>query len=141
MLHMCCRTLSLLLRNLCTVNISLLHFLSCLYCGPLPVLLCSAGAGGDEAGIWAGDLLRMYQRYAQSQGWKASMINYTEADAGGYKEAVLQVCRAFPFVEGAGCWRLRRAARSTKLRPRRCWRLQRSSAAGMHWPRLAVVKL
>jgi peptide chain release factor 1 len=52
---------------------------------------CSAGAGGDEAGIWAGDLLRMYQRYAQGQGWKASMINYTEADAGGYKEAVLQV--------------------------------------------------
>ncbi|KAF6265621.1 hypothetical protein COO60DRAFT_1477480 [Scenedesmus sp. NREL 46B-D3] len=30
-----------------------------------------AGAGGDEAGIWAGDLLRMYQRYAQGQGWKA----------------------------------------------------------------------
>jgi hypothetical protein len=54
---------------------------------------CSAGAGGDEAGIWAGDLLRMYQRYAQSQGWKASMINYTEADAGGYKEVVLQVRR------------------------------------------------
>jgi peptide chain release factor 1 len=52
---------------------------------------CSAGAGGDEAGIWAGDLLRMYQRYAQSQGWKASMINCTEADAGGYKEVVLQV--------------------------------------------------
>ncbi|WIA14180.1 hypothetical protein OEZ85_002720 [Tetradesmus obliquus] len=50
-----------------------------------------AGAGGDEAGIWAGDLLRMYQRYAQNQGWKASMINYTEADAGGYKEAVLQI--------------------------------------------------
>jgi peptide chain release factor 1 len=36
----------------------------------------------------------MYQRYAQSQGWKASMINYTEADAGGYKEAVLQVCNS-----------------------------------------------
>ncbi|KAF6265581.1 peptide chain release factor [Scenedesmus sp. NREL 46B-D3] len=50
-----------------------------------------AGAGGDEAGIWAGDLLRMYQRYAQGQGWKASMINSTEADAGGYKEVVLQI--------------------------------------------------
>lgn len=58
---------------------------------PCPTYVCSAGAGGDEAGIWAGDLLRMYQRYAQNQGWKASMINYTEADAGGYKEAVLQV--------------------------------------------------
>eukprot|EP00882_Tetradesmus_deserticola_P007639 GHRQ01008044.1.p1 GENE.GHRQ01008044.1~~GHRQ01008044.1.p1 ORF type:complete len:427 (+),score=257.80 GHRQ01008044.1:352-1632(+) len=50
-----------------------------------------AGAGGDEAGIWAGDLLRMYQRYATNQGWKASMINYVEADAGGFKEVVLQV--------------------------------------------------
>lgn len=50
----------------------------------------SAGAGGDEAGIWAGDLLRMYTRYAASQGWRASLINLTEADAGGYKEAVLQ---------------------------------------------------
>lgn len=50
-----------------------------------------AGAGGDEAGIWAGDLLRMYQRYASNQGWKASMINCVEADAGGYKEVVLEV--------------------------------------------------
>ncbi|KAI8468091.1 MAG: peptide chain release factor [Monoraphidium minutum] len=50
-----------------------------------------AGAGGDEAGIWAGDLLRMYQRYAQNQGWKASMISSTVAEAGGYKEVILQV--------------------------------------------------
>eukprot|EP00879_Flechtneria_rotunda_P002947 GHRR01003164.1.p1 GENE.GHRR01003164.1~~GHRR01003164.1.p1 ORF type:complete len:434 (+),score=165.20 GHRR01003164.1:160-1461(+) len=50
-----------------------------------------AGAGGDEAGIWAGDLLRLYQRYAQNQGWKAQMISCTEADAGGYKEVVVQV--------------------------------------------------
>ena len=55
------------------------------------VRVCSAGAGGDEAGIWAGDLLRMYQRYASSQSWKASMISCVEADAGGYKEVVLQV--------------------------------------------------
>jgi peptide chain release factor 1 len=58
------------------------------------VLCCavsSAGAGGDEAGIWAGDLLRMYQRYASNQGWKASMISCVEADAGGYKEVVLEV--------------------------------------------------
>jgi peptide chain release factor 1 len=50
-----------------------------------------AGAGGDEAGIWAGDLLRMYQRYAQAQGWKAGMISSTVADAGGYKEVILQI--------------------------------------------------
>lgn len=62
----------------------------CVHRGP-PLPLCSAGAGGDEAGIWAGDLLRMYQRYASSQGWKANMISCVEADAGGYKEVVLQV--------------------------------------------------
>lgn len=50
-----------------------------------------AGAGGDEAGIWAGDLLRMYQRYAQNQGWKATMISSVVAEAGGYKEVILQV--------------------------------------------------
>jgi peptide chain release factor 1 len=50
-----------------------------------------AGAGGDEAGIWAGDLLRMYQRYATNRGWKASMIGSVTADAGGYKEVILQI--------------------------------------------------
>ncbi|KIZ06722.1 Peptide chain release factor 1 [Monoraphidium neglectum] len=54
-----------------------------------------AGAGGDEAGIWAGDLTRMYQRYAQSQGWKASMISSTVAEAGGYKEVILQARISF----------------------------------------------
>lgn len=62
-----------------------------LACGLDCCPLNSAGAGGDEAGIWAGDLLRMYQRYASGQGWKASMISCVEADAGGYKEVVLEV--------------------------------------------------
>lgn len=51
-----------------------------------------AGAGGDEAGIWVGDLLRMYQRYSQNQRWTAKMVSCTEADAGGYKEVIVQVC-------------------------------------------------
>lgn len=50
-----------------------------------------AGAGGDEASIWAGDMARMYQRYAAKQGWKASMVSCTTAEAGGYKEIILQI--------------------------------------------------
>jgi peptide chain release factor 1 len=50
-----------------------------------------AGAGGEEAGIWAGDLLRMYQRYAAAQGWKASVVSAQPADSGGFREVVLQV--------------------------------------------------
>ncbi|KAG2494981.1 hypothetical protein HYH03_006914 [Edaphochlamys debaryana] len=50
-----------------------------------------AGAGGDEASIWAGDLMRMYQRYANKQGWKANMVSCTTAEMGGYKEVILQV--------------------------------------------------
>ncbi|MEL7523286.1 MAG: PCRF domain-containing protein, partial [Cyanobacteria bacterium J06553_1] len=50
-----------------------------------------AGTGGDEAGIWAGDLLRLYSRYAEGQGWKASLLTESRADMGGVKEAVLEV--------------------------------------------------
>ncbi|MEW5301264.1 MAG: hypothetical protein WDW36_004133 [Sanguina aurantia] len=44
-----------------------------------------AGTGGDEAGIWAGDLVRMYMRYAEKQGWKVSMLTSTGSGPGGYK--------------------------------------------------------
>lgn len=50
-----------------------------------------AGAGGDEASIWAGDLYRMYLRYAQKINWKVNLLSYTLADAGGYKEIIAQV--------------------------------------------------
>lgn len=50
-----------------------------------------AGTGGSEAGIWAADLLRMYQRYAERRGWKAQLLSAQETDEGGYREAVLQV--------------------------------------------------
>eukprot|EP00898_Chlorokybus_atmophyticus_P007742 jgi/Chlat1/796/Chrsp104S01259 len=50
-----------------------------------------AGTGGDEAGIWAGDLARMYMRYADTQGWKAKMVSSSTAESGGYKEVVLEV--------------------------------------------------
>ncbi len=48
-----------------------------------------AGTGGDEAGLFAGDLLRMYLRYADKQGWKSEILGATEASSGGYKEVIV----------------------------------------------------
>ncbi len=50
-----------------------------------------AGTGGDEAALFAGDLLRMYERYAAMQGWKVEMISANSADQGGFKEVVAAV--------------------------------------------------
>jgi len=50
------------------------------------ILEVRAGTGGDEAAIFAGDLFRMYQRYAQLQGWKVEILSQSEAEMGGYKE-------------------------------------------------------
>ncbi|KMM17401.1 peptide chain release factor 1 [Synechococcus sp. GFB01] len=50
-----------------------------------------AGAGGDEAAIWAGDLARMYDRYAQSVGWRVQPVSASEAELGGYKELILAI--------------------------------------------------
>jgi peptide chain release factor 1 len=50
-----------------------------------------AGTGGDEASIWAGDLLRMYSRYAETQNWRVSLVSESPADMGGFKEAVLEI--------------------------------------------------
>lgn len=50
-----------------------------------------AGTGGDEAALFAGDLFRMYQRYAQLQGWKVDIVSLTEGDVGGYKELIASV--------------------------------------------------
>jgi peptide chain release factor 1 len=50
-----------------------------------------AGTGGDEAALFAGDLLRMYQRYAEGRGWRFEMISASQSDAGGFKEAIASV--------------------------------------------------
>jgi peptide chain release factor 1 len=50
-----------------------------------------AGTGGDEAALFAGDLFRMYQRYAEAQGWRVELISASAADLGGYKEVVASV--------------------------------------------------
>ena len=50
-----------------------------------------AGAGGDEACLWAGDLARMYERYGQKIGWLVKPISATEADLGGFRELIISV--------------------------------------------------
>ncbi len=50
-----------------------------------------AGAGGDEAGLFAADLFRVYSRYAEQQGWKTSILSQNESGIGGFKEIIFQV--------------------------------------------------
>src|SRR5713101_3040557 len=55
------------------------------------ILEIRAGTGGDEASLLAGDLFRMYERYAAKQGWKVEVISMSEGTMGGYKEIVAEV--------------------------------------------------
>ncbi len=57
-----------------------------------------AGAGGDEAAIFAGDLARMYMRFAEAKGMKVELVSENESDAGGYKEIVFA-------IKGQGAYR------------------------------------
>jgi len=50
-----------------------------------------AGAGGDEAGIFAADLFRMYSRYAEKQGWKTNILSSSKNDIGGFKEVIFEI--------------------------------------------------
>jgi peptide chain release factor 1 len=50
-----------------------------------------AGTGGDEAGLFAADLFRMYSRYAEARGWKIEILSQNETGIGGYKEIIFQV--------------------------------------------------
>ncbi|MFT3754350.1 MAG: peptide chain release factor 1 [Pseudoxanthomonas sp.] len=58
-----------------------------------------AGSGGDEAAIFAGDLLRMYARYAERQGWKVEIESANEGEHGGYKEIVAKVSGRGAFAK------------------------------------------
>ena len=55
------------------------------------ILEIRAGTGGDEASLFAGDLFRMYERYAAKQGWKVEVISASEGTMGGYKEIVAEI--------------------------------------------------
>ena len=50
-----------------------------------------AGTGGDEASLFAGDLMKMYMRYCENKGWKVEVLDESEGTAGGYKEVILEV--------------------------------------------------
>ena len=56
-----------------------------------------AGAGGDEAGLFAAELSRMYQRYAEDKRWKTELLTTNESGIGGYKEVIFE-------VKGKGAW-------------------------------------
>src|SRR5436190_22272564 len=64
------------------------------------ILEIKAGEGGEESALFAGDLLRMYLRYAERQGWKTEVIDATESDLGGYKDVSVAV-----KAKGKGAWR------------------------------------
>src|SRR3569833_2392026 len=55
------------------------------------ILEVRAGTGGDEAALFAGDLLRMYQRYADLQGWKFEIMEEADGEVGGYKEVIAKI--------------------------------------------------
>jgi peptide chain release factor 1 len=55
------------------------------------ILEIRAGTGGDEAALFAGDLFRMYGRYAENQGWRVEMLSCSDSDAGGMKEVIAMV--------------------------------------------------
>jgi peptide chain release factor 1 len=55
------------------------------------ILEIRAGTGGDEAALFAGDLFRMYERYAAKQGWKVEIISASEGSMGGYKEVIAEI--------------------------------------------------
>ncbi len=55
------------------------------------VMELRAGTGGDEASIFAGDLFRMYSKYAEKRGWKVNLVDFNEGTAGGYKEIIFEI--------------------------------------------------
>ena len=55
------------------------------------ILEVRAGTGGDEAALFAGDLFRMYQRYAQNHGWRVEIDSISEGEVGGYKEIIASI--------------------------------------------------
>lgn len=61
------------------------------------ILEVRAGTGGDEAGLFAGDLFRMYSRYADLNGWKVEIMSASDADQGGYKEIIASITGAGVF--------------------------------------------
>jgi peptide chain release factor 1 len=62
------------------------------------ILEIRAGTGGDEAALFAGDLFRMYLKYAESKGWKVDVLSVSEGAAGGYKEIITEIAGRGAFA-------------------------------------------
>jgi peptide chain release factor 1 len=62
------------------------------------ILEVRAGTGGEEAALFAGDLFRMYQRYAATKGWRVEVISASEAEMGGYREIIANISGAGAFA-------------------------------------------
>ncbi|MCI2416604.1 peptide chain release factor 1 [Saccharopolyspora sp. K220] len=68
------------------------------------VLEVKSGEGGEESALFAGDLLRMYLRYAERQGWRAEVLDTTESDLGGYKDATVAIKAKSGDTSPDGVW-------------------------------------
>ncbi|MBB3664122.1 MULTISPECIES: peptide chain release factor 1 [Prauserella salsuginis group] len=64
------------------------------------VMEIKSGEGGEESALFAGDLLRMYLRYAERHGWKAEVLGSTESDLGGYKDVTVSLKTKEPAADG-----------------------------------------
>ena len=80
------------------------------------ILEIRAGTGGDEAALFAGDLFRMYERYAATQGWKVEIVTASEGSMGGYKEIIAEIRGRGAFAKLK--YRIRRAPRAARARHR-----------------------
>ena len=68
------------------------------------ILEVKAGEGGEESALFAGDLLRMYLRYAERSGWRTEVLDATESDLGGYKDVSVAVKSKGTPAPGEGVW-------------------------------------
>jgi peptide chain release factor 1 len=68
------------------------------------ILEIKAGEGGEESALFAADLLRMYLRYAEHQGWSTEVLDSTESDLGGYKDVSVAVKSRGTPQPGQGVW-------------------------------------
>ena len=68
------------------------------------ILEVKAGEGGEESALFAGDLMRMYLRYAERRGWRAELLDATDSDLGGYKDARVSIAAAGAPGPGEAPW-------------------------------------
>lgn len=81
------------------------------------ILEIRAGTGGHEAGLFAADLLRMYTRFAQNQGWKTKELNRSEGELKGIREVTLEIhgAQAYPLLQNeSGVHRVQRIPKTEK---------------------------